>query len=88
MTRKAWWTIGFLGITAVAIALEVFASFDGSPDTVPWTDYIVRYIPGEIAALLIGGLALWLVVHFGLRYYRKHKAAQAAKKEKADEPQD
>jgi len=64
----------FLGLTALVLGMEVWASVDGDPETDPWTDLIVQYIPGEVTAVLIGGLALWLPVHFGLRYWRRHKA--------------
>lgn len=73
MKPSTFWRSLFLGVTALAIGLEVWASVDGDPNTDPWTDLIVRHIPGEITALLIGGLAVWLGVHFGLRYYRKGK---------------
>ncbi|MEV0646113.1 hypothetical protein AB0I28_12685 [Phytomonospora sp. NPDC050363] len=88
MTKATVWRTLFLGLTAVVIGLEVWGSFDGDDATDPWTDLIVRHVPGEITALLIAGLAGWLAVHFGLRYWRKHKAATVAEKEKADEPQD
>ncbi|HET9788329.1 MAG TPA: hypothetical protein VFP47_14425 [Pyrinomonadaceae bacterium] len=68
---KTGWRVAFLGITALAIAMELWASFDGNPYTEPWTDLIVAYIPGEIIALAIGGLATWLAVHFIKRYQQK-----------------
>lgn len=74
--KRLAWGGAFLGLTAVVIILELFASFDDSDNTVPWTDYIVQYIPGEVTAVLIGGLCLWLPVHFGLRYYKQHKEAK------------
>lgn len=77
MSKRGKWVAAFLSVTALALVLEVWASYDKSPDTVPWTDLIVQYIPGEITALLIGGLCLWLVVHFGIRYWRKHKGDKA-----------
>lgn len=70
MKRKLWpWV--FLGLTSVVVGLEVFASTDGNEDTVPWTDYIVAHIPEEVTFAAIGGLSLWLVVHFWRRYRRK-----------------
>lgn len=68
------WRVAFLGVTALAIVLELVASFDGNPNTDPWTDLIVAYVPGEVTAVVLGGLCLWLLVHFGLRYWRKHQA--------------
>jgi len=73
--RAAWRTV-FLGLTALVIAMEVYASVDGNDDTRPWTEEIVDFVPGEVAAVGIGGLSLWLVVHFGLRYHRKHTAGR------------
>lgn len=70
--RTAWRSV-FLGLTALVIGMELVASFDGSEDTRPWTDEIVDFIPAEVAAVGIGGLSLWLIVHFGVRYYRKHR---------------
>lgn len=67
------WRLAFLGVTALAIVMELWASFDGNPGTDPWTDLIVAYIPAEITALAIAGLAGWLAVHFGLRYWRKRR---------------
>ena len=71
--RKAWRTV-FLGVTALAVGMELFAAFDGDGETDPWTDMIVAYIPGEVTALAIAGLSGWLAVHFGIRYWRKHKS--------------
>lgn len=66
-------TAVFLGMTAITVGWELMASFDHDPDTMPWTDLIVTYIPGEITTVVIGGLCLWLPVHFGVRYYRRYR---------------
>jgi hypothetical protein len=73
VSRRAVWTLGFLGVTAVAIVAELWASFDSDPNTDPWTDLIVRHIPAEVTFALIGALCLWLPIHFGLRYWRKRR---------------
>lgn len=73
---KTIWRIGFLSVTALAVIMELFASFDGNPNTEPWTQLIVKYIPGELAFAGIGALVLWLPVHFGIRYYRKRKKSK------------
>lgn len=73
MSRRAAWRAVFLGLTVFVLGMEVWASADGDPETEPWTDLIIQYIPGEVAAVLIGGLMLWLPVHFGLRYWRRHR---------------
>ena len=73
MSRRTAWRVVFLGLTALVLGMEVWASADGDPETDPWTDLIVQYIPGEVTAVLIGGLMFWLPVHFGLRYWRRHR---------------
>lgn len=73
---KTGWRIGFLGVTALAIGMELWSSFDGNPNTEPWTDLIVTYVPEEVTGLAIGGLATWLAVHFIKRYQRKHGTGQ------------
>lgn len=67
------WTWSFLAATVGVLLMEVWASFDTSDATIPWTDLIVMHIPGEVTAALIGALVGWLPVHFGLRYWRKAK---------------
>jgi hypothetical protein len=74
VSTVARWRIAFLGLTAVVIGMEIWASADGDPNTDPWTDLIVAYVPGEVTALAIAGLCGWLAVHFGVRYWRKRKA--------------
>lgn len=71
MSRRSWWRAVFLGATGAAILMEIVASVDGNPHTEPWTSLIVQYIPAEITFLGIGGLTVWLFVHFGRRYWKK-----------------
>lgn len=72
---KAWrW--GFLGLTALVVVLELIAAFDKSEQTRPWTVEIVEHIPMEITFAAIGALILWLPIHFGMRYWRKHQSTQ------------
>lgn len=71
MTRRGWWRTSFLTATALALGMEVWASADGDPTTDPWTDLLVTYVSGEVTAAAIGGLSLWLGVHFWRRYARK-----------------
>lgn len=70
MKRNAW-RIGFLAVTALAVMLELVASFDSDPETDPWTDLLVRYVPMEVTFAAIGALLLWLPLHFWLRYRRR-----------------
>ena len=61
----------FLGFTALAIVTECWFAWDGDAETEPWTELIVAYIPDEVTMLAIGGLSLWLLVHFGKRYWKR-----------------
>lgn len=74
MSRRAGWRWVFLGLTGFVVGMELVAGFDRSDDTEAWTDLIVAFVPGEVTALAVAGLSGWLVVHFGLRYWRKHQA--------------
>lgn len=71
MINKTKWTIGFLGVTAIAILMELIAAFDNSENTIPWTSYIVDNIPAFIGFPLIALFAAWLVRHFYSYYYPK-----------------
>jgi hypothetical protein len=73
VSRRGWFRAGFLVTTLAAVGLELYATFDGNGSTEPWTDLIVRYVPADIAAALVGALVLWLPVHF-YRRYRRRKA--------------
>jgi hypothetical protein len=71
--RRTTWIVVFLTGTALVVAAELVASWDGNPDTVPWTELIVGALPGEVFVFLGGGFVCWLVVHFAIRYRRKSK---------------
>ena len=71
MNKRRLWTTAFLGLTGLVIGLEIWAATDTSPDTIPWTDYIVEYVSGEIVAGALGFLTAWLAIHFARRYWRK-----------------
>lgn len=70
--RIAWRT-SFLGVTAAALVMECWAAWDDSPDTDPWTELIVGYVPDEVGVVALGGLMLWVPVHFVRRYRRRAK---------------
>lgn len=57
------------------IVLELIYAFDGHGDSWPWTELIVRYVPWELALAAYGALALWVPIHFYVRYRRKQKKA-------------
>jgi hypothetical protein len=76
MSRSLWRAL-FLGLTTVVVGLEVYAANDHNPNTDPWTNLIVDYVPMETAVLIGGGGIAWLVAHFGVRYARKRKARAA-----------
>ena len=69
MNNKTKWTLGFLGVTAVAFVLELIASFDRSPNTQSWTLLITRNIPAVITFPVLGVIIVWLILHFK-KYYK------------------
>lgn len=68
MVKKYAWRAGFLGVTALAVAMEIFAIYDGDTNTEPYTRMILDYIPANIFFLLFGAAGLWVVWHF-VKYY-------------------
>lgn len=85
--KRAVWVRWFLAVTAVAVVadlvavgLEMWAGWDASANTVPWTELIVTYVPWPYTAAAIAGLAVlcgWLCWHFWGKY-RQHIAAVKA----------
>ena len=73
MIKGGWRSVGFLGVTALALGWECFSSWDGDDSTVPWTDLIVTYVPGEMVLAVLGALIAWLPYHFFIRYRRKNQ---------------
>jgi hypothetical protein len=70
MSRRSIWTVVFLALTGGAIGMELVAGLDNSPDTVPWTELITRYIPAPITYTAIAILAAWLPAHFAGHYLK------------------
>lgn len=73
MSRKAGFVTVFLTVTAAALGMELWASFDSSPDTVPWTDLLTEYVPMELVFAALGAFLLWAPIHFYRRYKRKER---------------
>lgn len=71
--KGGWKSVGFLAVTALALGWECLASWDGDDSTLPWTDLIVTYIPGEVVVAVLGALIAWLPAHFFIRYRRKSR---------------
>jgi len=67
--RRIWISV-FLALTAGALGMELWAGLDNSPDTVPWTDLLARYVPAPITFAAIAILTAWLPVHFTKAYER------------------
>jgi hypothetical protein len=63
-TKRVVWTIVFLSITLAAIVMECIAGLLHPAGTIPWTEYLARYVPWpfQLAAYVI--LAVWLPFHF------------------------
>jgi len=69
--KGGWKSIVFLGAIGAVLGWEIFASWDGDETSSPLTDLIVTYVPAEVTTVILGGLIVWLPVHFAIRYYRK-----------------
>lgn len=63
-TKRLIWTIFFLGATLVAIIMEVVAGIWHPAGSIPWTEYIVTYVPWPFQLTAFVVLAVWLPFHF------------------------
>lgn len=63
-TKRIIWTVVFLSVTLAAIVMECVAGLLHPAGTIPWTEYLARYVPWpfQLAAYVI--LAVWLPFHF------------------------
>lgn len=63
--KRLVWTIVFLGVTLVAIVMECIAGlWHPTGWTIPWTEYLARYVPWPIQLTAYVILAVWLPFHF------------------------
>ncbi|HEX5199331.1 MAG TPA: hypothetical protein VFW27_05265 [Actinoplanes sp.] len=62
--KRIVWTIVFLGITLAAIVMEVIAGIFHPAGTIPWTEYLAKYVPWPIQLAAYVILAVWLPFHF------------------------
>jgi hypothetical protein len=71
--KKVAWRVGFLGVTLLAVVMELVAAWDNSGDTEPWTHLIGQYVPAPftIAVILYG--SWWLYDHFTHEYKKRGK---------------
>lgn len=79
MSKKLLWRIGFLGVTVLAVVMELIAAWDGSSDTEPWTHLIGQYVPGPLTLVVIVLGARWLWDHFVHEYKVRKKPVPDAK---------
>jgi len=63
-TRRLVWTVAFLGVTLAAIVMEVVAGIFHPAGTIPWTEYLARYVPWPVQLAAYVVLAIWLPLHF------------------------
>lgn len=63
-TKRIVWTIVFLSITLAAIVMEVVAGIFHPAGTIPWTEYLAKYVPWPIQLAAYVILAVWLPFHF------------------------
>ncbi len=75
ISPKTEWTFIFLGTTALAVGEELYASFDKSSNTQPWTHFIAAQ-PGWLIALETLIFFVWWPIHI----YRAWRRNQQSKK--------
>lgn len=63
-TKRVVWTVAFLSVTLAAIVMEVVAGIFHPAGTIPWTEYLARYVPWPIQLGAYVALAVWLPFHF------------------------
>jgi len=76
--RRTAWTAGFLTVTVAAVGMELWAAWDHSPDTVPWTDLIAEHVPRPVTFAAVALLTAWLPGHFTWAYRRHSTEGGAA----------
>lgn len=63
--KRLVWTVVFLGVTLAAIVMECVAGlWHPAGWTIPWTEYLARYVPWPVQLLAYVVLAVWLPFHF------------------------
>lgn len=72
MSRRVWWTGGFLTVTGLAVGAELLAALDDSPDTVPWTELLTD-LPWWVTMPAALTLSVWLPLHLA-SWYRRRRA--------------
>lgn len=72
MSKRTAWRTAFLAVTALAVALELVAAFDGDDATEPWTEHLIR-LPWWVLSPLSVGFAGWLVWHLWDAKRRKER---------------
>lgn len=78
MTRRTAWGVVFGAATATAVAMELWAAFDGDPDTVPWTEYLVK-LPWWVLVPAALTLSIWLPIHLVLAKRRYERGEENPK---------
>lgn len=75
--KRIVWTVIFLGITLVAIVMEVIAGVFHPAGTIPWTEYLAQYVPWPVQLIAYVTLAVWLPFHFWRADQKRKKAFTA-----------
>lgn len=63
-TKRVIWTVVFLSVTLAAIVMECVAGLLHPAGTIPWTEYLARYVPWPFQLIAYVALATWLPFHF------------------------
>lgn len=65
-SKRRIWTAVFLGVfTLGAIVMELVAGlWHPAGWTIPWTEYLARYVPWPFQLAAYVALVIWLPIHF------------------------
>lgn len=75
------WTVVFLGLTLVAIVMEVLAGVWHVAGTIPWTEYIAQYVPWPFQLIAYVALVVWLPFHFWRHDHMRQVAYDRGRKD-------
>lgn len=77
LSRKAKYTAVILGAFVAALGVEIWFAADKDAETPTLTDLITSVSPFEVTAGVVGGLAVWLLIHFWERRDRRKTVGAA-----------
>lgn len=70
MKSAKYWLTWAIAVIGGFFSYELYAIFDGNPDTSTLTYNIITHIPADLFFVALGGLMSWVFYHF-FKYYGK-----------------